>query len=168
MLIMPLVDLYATACDWMPPAPPPEGAASHTAGAGAITAAPSGLIWFLIVSFLNGMVIEIGRKIRAPEAEEQGVRTYSVLWGRTAAVTVWLGIMAATGALGVVAASRIDFTTPAAAVFVFTWVASAAVALRFMARPTRTGGKLIEAMAGMWTLALYLTLGAAPMIVRGV
>jgi hypothetical protein len=76
--------------------------------------------------------------------------------------------MAATGALGVVAASRIDFTTPAAAVFVFTWVASAAVALRFMARPTRTGGKLIEAMAGMWTLALYLTLGAAPMIVRGV
>ncbi|HEY1376538.1 MAG TPA: UbiA family prenyltransferase, partial [Gemmataceae bacterium] len=39
MMIMPLVDLYATACDWWA-----DGA--H---------APPGLIWFLIVSYFNGV-----------------------------------------------------------------------------------------------------------------
>src|SRR5262249_27120361 len=69
MAIMPLVDFYATACDWWPTG---EGA-------------PRGLIWFVVVSYFNGMVIEIGRKIRGPQDEEVGVNTYSALWGmRTA------------------------------------------------------------------------------------
>ena len=46
MLIVPLVDFYTTATDWL------------VAG----TSVPhSGLIWFLIVSFFNGIVIELGR-----------------------------------------------------------------------------------------------------------
>jgi 4-hydroxybenzoate polyprenyltransferase len=44
---------------------------------------PNGLIIFLIVTFLNGVVIEIGRKIRAKEAEEVGVETYSYLWEKS-------------------------------------------------------------------------------------
>jgi hypothetical protein len=51
MLIMPLIDFYVTSCDWL------------AAG----TAAPEGLLWFLLVSFFNGIVIEMGRKICAPE-----------------------------------------------------------------------------------------------------
>src|SRR5262245_37021534 len=66
MAILPLVDLYATACDWWPTG---EGA-------------PRGLIWFLIVSYFNGIVIEVGRKIRAPQDEEVGVNTYTAVWGR--------------------------------------------------------------------------------------
>ena len=50
MAIMPLVDLYATACDWAP-----LGNARP----------PRGLLWFLVVSLFNGMVVEIGRKIRS-------------------------------------------------------------------------------------------------------
>src|SRR5262249_2483608 len=61
MVIMPIVDLYATACDWM------------VAG---FRTPPPGLIWFLIVSYLNGLVIEIGRKVRVPADEEHGVETY--------------------------------------------------------------------------------------------
>jgi 4-hydroxybenzoate polyprenyltransferase len=34
---------------------------------------PAGLFWFLAASFCNGVVIEIGRKIRAPAQEEEGV-----------------------------------------------------------------------------------------------
>ena len=71
MLIMPLIDLYATASDWMVQGQLP----------------PDGLHWFLIVSFCNGVVIEIGRKLRAPAAEEHGVDTYTKLWGRSRAVT---------------------------------------------------------------------------------
>jgi 4-hydroxybenzoate polyprenyltransferase len=45
MFIMPLIDFYATACDWMTATGRP----------------PAGLFWFVLVSFLNGFVIEIGR-----------------------------------------------------------------------------------------------------------
>ncbi len=72
MLILPLVDLYATACDWRV--------------GGRAPAPPDGLAWFLVVSYLNGMVIEIGRKTRAPADEEHGVETYSALWGVRGAV----------------------------------------------------------------------------------
>jgi 4-hydroxybenzoate polyprenyltransferase len=81
MLIVPLIDLYTTACDWLA-----VGAEiSHT-----------GLLWFLVTSFFNGVVIELGRKIRAPQAEEAGVETYSALWGRRRAVMVWLGALLLT------------------------------------------------------------------------
>ena len=62
---MPIVDFYAMASDWMPTAGTP----------------PHGLWAFLIASFANGIVIEVGRKIRVPQAEESGVPTYSKLWG---------------------------------------------------------------------------------------
>lgn len=69
MLIMPLIQLYASACDWLPQT----------------SALPAGLYWFLAASYANGLVIEIGRKIRAPEDEESGVDTYSALWGHKTA-----------------------------------------------------------------------------------
>jgi hypothetical protein len=81
MLIMPLVDLFATECDW-------------TVSVGGKTGAPgslAGLSLFLAASFFNGIVIELGRKIRSPVDEERGVRTYTVLWGPRRAVTAWLG-----------------------------------------------------------------------------
>jgi 4-hydroxybenzoate polyprenyltransferase len=59
MAILPLVDLYATACDWW--------VAGHHR-------LPRGLYWFLIVSYLNGLVIEIGRKTRVPIDEEPASR----------------------------------------------------------------------------------------------
>lgn len=67
MLIMPLINFYGTACDWL------------VTG----SLAPVNGLWFLLASFFNGMVIEIGRKIRAPNDEEFGVETYSSLWGST-------------------------------------------------------------------------------------
>ncbi len=67
MLILPLIDLYATACDWLV-------AGERTAHVG--------LLWFLVVSYLNGIVIEIGRKTRVAADEEHGVETYSALWGK--------------------------------------------------------------------------------------
>ena len=83
MLILPLVDLYATACDW------------RVAG---VRSAPAGLYWFLVVSYLNGIVIEIGRKTRAPADEEHGVETYSALWGAHGAARAWLFAVMLTGA----------------------------------------------------------------------
>ena len=80
MMIMPVIDFYTTGLDW-----------NNNS-----TNIPNGLIIFLIVTFLNGVVIEIGRKIRAKEAEEVGVETYSYLWGEKGATITWLCVLFTT------------------------------------------------------------------------
>jgi 4-hydroxybenzoate polyprenyltransferase len=151
MTIMPLVDLYATACDWA------------TLGN---TRPPRGLLWFLVVSLFNGMVVEIGRKIRSPQDEETGVETYSFLWGRGRAVVVWIALMMVTAAFAIAAARHIVFERPAA-IGLGAWILLAAAlgAVFYMQRRTG-GGKYLETMAGIWSLVLYLSLGIVPLALR--
>src|SRR5436305_7415046 len=79
MAIIPLVDFYATACDWWP---------APAEGDGPARTAPRGLIWFVVVSYFNGLVIEIVRKVRGPQDGEVGVNTYSAHWGMRKATGV--------------------------------------------------------------------------------
>ncbi|MEM7642093.1 MAG: UbiA family prenyltransferase, partial [Pseudomonadota bacterium] len=93
MAIMPLIDLMLTGAEWLPSGRPAPG------------------LWlFLALSFANGVVLELGRKIWSPDSERPGVETYSALWGPRKAVAVWLaftalafvlliGVGLATGAL---------------------------------------------------------------------
>ena len=150
MLIMPLIDFYATACDWL------------AAGA----SRPRGVFWFLAVSFFNGMVVEIGRKLRAPEDEEEGVETYTVLWGRRRAVLAWLGVLAMTAVCAALAAREIGFVRPVSGLLLLLLAAAAMISLGFLRRPIRARAKLFEVMAGVWTLLMYLSLGAIPVLVR--
>jgi len=150
MLIMPLIDLYATTCDWL------------VAGA----APPKGLIWFLVVSFFNGVVIEIGRKIRAPEEEEHGVETYSFLWGRRNAVLAWLGALGLTAAATLLAADQIGMALPIAGLLVVLLSAAAFTAWRFLRHPVINRARLFERISGLWTLLMYLGLGVVPLLVR--
>lgn len=151
MAIMPLVDLYATACDWIP---------AHR------FYPPHGLLWFLLVSLFNGMVIEIGRKIRVPQDEERGVETYSFLWGRRVAVLVWLTMMTVAWTLACVAAAKIHFTAPVALILACAVAISAALSARFLCLEISGAGKRLEAMAGVWSLVLYLSLGVLPIALR--
>jgi 4-hydroxybenzoate polyprenyltransferase len=150
MVIIPLVDFYATACDWWP------------RGQGM----PQGLGWFVAASYCNGVVIEIGRKIRAPADEEFGVNTYSALWGPRNAVLVWLGAMSATLVCAVMAATRIDFTLPVVTVLAVMLLATGMACWRFQAAPTKRCSKLLETLAGVWTILLYLSVGAIPLLWR--
>jgi 4-hydroxybenzoate polyprenyltransferase len=150
MGIMPLVDWYATGCDWVP----------------AQGAMPAGLFWFLVASFCNGIVIELGRKIRAPEQEEPGVQTYSVLWGRGGATAAWLAAMAATLGCAIMAARRIDFAPATAGVLGLLLAGGLVLTLAFARTNSGRLAKGIESYSGIWTLALYLTLGVAPLFLR--
>jgi len=151
MAIMPLVDLYTTSCDWVP-----TGAARP----------PHGLLWFLLVSFFNGMVVEIGRKIRSPQDEEEGVETYSFLWGRRNAVVAWLAMMACTAGCAYVAALRIGFARPVFVLLLILFFAAVGAGVYFLRGTVPKRGKLIETMAGVWSLLMYLCLGFVPMISR--
>lgn len=151
MAIMPLVDLYTTSCDWAP--------------AGFVRP-PHGLLWFLLVSFFNGMAVEIGRKIRSPQDEELGVETYSFLWGRQNAIIAWLGVLACTAGFAYVAAGRIGFARPIFVLLSVLFLAALAVAIYFLQGAVPKGGKFVEAMAGVWSLLMYLSLGFIPMVLR--
>lgn len=151
MLIVPLIDFYTTACDW------------RVAGS---SVPHGGLVWFLIVSFFNGIVIELGRKIRAPEDEENGVETYSALWGRRKAVLIWLAALGLTAASAWLAAREIGFAGPVGVLLSLLLVAALLVAVRFMRVPTPHRAKQIETMSGVWTLLMYLSVGTVPLIVR--
>ncbi len=150
MAIMPLVDWFATGCDWVP------------SGAGM----PKGLSWFLAASFCNGVVIELGRKIRAPEQEEKGVETYSFLWGRSLAVASWLTAIAATLGCAWMAATRINFEMTVVQVLSVVGLIAAGLGAAFIRTESGRLAKLIEVVSGAWTLALYLMLGVVPLAAK--
>jgi len=145
MGIMPLVDFFGTACEWMP-----RGAS-----------APAGLGWFLAASFCNGIVIEIGRKLRQPVDEEEGVETYSRLWGKIGGATAWWVALIGTFICAAAAARAIHFATP-------VMIGLGIVALLALFQTHRylfkaSSGKMIENLSALWTLSLYLLLGLIPL-----
>jgi 4-hydroxybenzoate polyprenyltransferase len=149
MLIMPFIDLFATACEWWPAA-----------------AAPPGLPWFLALSFCNGMVIEIGRKTWAPEMERAGVDSYSSAWGIHRALLAWLGASASAFVLVLVVAGRIGFLLPSAAVTALVAAGMILTATQTARRPTRELARRMENCSGLWVFASYLMLGLVPMVLR--
>jgi len=144
MGIMPLIDLFITSCDW------------RVAG---LAWPGSGIYWFLMVSFFNGILIEFGRKIRAPEDEEEGVRTYSVLWGRNIAVCAWLGAITCNAIGAILAAGNIGFLLPAIVILTTLFAIAVWVATSFLKSPKTEKAKRIEMYSGIWTLLMYLCLG---------
>lgn len=150
MLILPIFDGYATACDWLV----------------ARAAPPAGLEWFLAASYFNGMVIEIGRKIRAPADEEEGVETYSFLWGRSAALAAWLLVMFLSACCALQGAALLRFVKPLSVFFACMLLSAITLACAFVHAPRPGRGWQVEVFSGIWTIGLYLGLGIAPWIVH--
>ncbi|WP_119304450.1 UbiA family prenyltransferase [Dongia deserti] len=148
MLIMPIIDLFVTATEWLP----------HDRWA------PNGLWLFLALSFFNGCVLEIGRKIWAPQNERDGVETYSQLLGPRRAAALWAG--AAAAALGwlIAVGVAVGALLPVAAIGTVAFLVVAVTALRFRANPTPEGQKRIDVLAGLWVLVCYAAAGFAPLL----
>ena len=148
MLIIPLTDFYATACDW-------RGAGSEP---------PAGLMWFIAVSFFNGVTLELGRKIRAPEEEKPGVRSYSQLWGRRRATLAWLAALLVTAACAVAASARIGTQGVEAAALGLLMGVATLLAWQFLAHPVPARSVRLNHFTSFWTLLLYLSLGIIPLL----
>lgn len=150
MAIMPLIDLMLTGVEWLP------GGGPHPA-----------LTLFLALSFVNGCVLEIGRKLWAPESERAGVETYSALWGRSRAATVWTLCVAAAAALLALTGAALGIGGTAAAVAVAGLAAAALLARRYAASPTKSAEMALDRAAGLWVLVSYFTLGFLPLVLGG-
>lgn len=149
MIIVPMIALYITAFDWLQ-----EGWPDRAIG------------WLLAVSYFGFSIIEIGRKIRAREDEEEGVETYSALWGMRTAVVVWLVLMALAGALAVIASLLIGASLFTLIFVLLMFLASLAVGLGFLDQPRPGRGKQFQLLSALWTVGIYLVLGLAPWLLN--
>ncbi|MBO6517501.1 MAG: UbiA family prenyltransferase [Bacteroidia bacterium] len=152
MLIIPLVDLVASSAHWSM-----EGIAP-----------PRALMWFFAVSFFNGILLEVGRKIKPLEHEEEGVVSYTKLWGTKRAVFIWLTILLVTLALAALAAKAIDSPNWVYILLVVFGLASALSTLAFLRKPSLKAAKYIENASGLWTMGMYLNLGALPFLFENI
>lgn len=150
MVVLPVIDVYTTGLDWLA-----EGVSP-----------PRALLLFLGVTFANGVLIEIGRKIKVPGDERVGVDTYSATWGRPAAVASWVVSLAASVILSVRAAASTGAAALSPAVFIVPGVVAAIPAAFFLARPARHTAKAIETASQLWPLVTYLMLGGAPFVLQ--
>ena len=144
MGVMPLLFAYLTGLDWL------------AAGADP----PRALPLFLGLAFLNGILVEIGRKIRAPEEEREGVDTYTATWGLHMAPLVLLGALVLAAALGWLLA---EAWYQQGGIFI-GFLASAVGILFFIRHPIPALAKRVEASSALWTLFSYGVLGIAPLI----
>jgi 4-hydroxybenzoate polyprenyltransferase len=116
---------------------------------------------FAGLSLVNGLVIELGRKIRAPGAEEVGVETYSSLYGPNRAALCW-GLALTAGAL------LLAFMAPATIARITVaclWSVTIVTAFRFRSHPTGGRAGAIEKLSSVWVLASYVLVGAAPALI---
>jgi 4-hydroxybenzoate polyprenyltransferase len=148
MLILPLIDLNLLAAAG-------QRVGEPTAAWG----------WFLVTTYTNGIVFEVGRKIRASEDEEVGVETYSALWGVPRATAVWLLAVGIAGASGIAAgwsvSQEVGIRSAMALGFVCGWIAAAWVGWQMVLQPSSNNSRWIE-LSGLWVLAFYLSLGLLP------
>jgi 4-hydroxybenzoate polyprenyltransferase len=150
MLIIPFVDVFASGFDWYLDE----------------RQAPVGLLFFFGVSFMNGIVLEVGRKLRAPHDEKEGVVTYSALLGPQKATFLWMAMIVATCITACTACyfasfPKYEYLILAAACLMGLWFA-----WRYLKLRDSKSAKTMENISGIWTILMYLTLGGLPMIIQ--
>lgn len=151
MLIMPLIDFFVTGCEWLTRGGTP----------------PAGLWLFLALSFVNGCVLEIGRKIYAPQNERPGVETYTALHGVSRATSMWIASL--TVSLALLAAVGFAVSAPLSIITAgsLAYAAAVAIALRFRARPDSKTQKAVDTAAGLWVFICYMAAGFLPLLLKG-
>lgn len=147
MLVIPLAVFYASSADWLPAAaaPPPD------------------LAWLLALSYATGMVLELGRKVRAPQDETPGVETYSAAWGPRTAAAAWLGAVAVSALLTLVVVRAVAWPMVAGAVLLLPGLAAAWAGAAFCRLPSALLSRRIDALSALWTLSVYLCVGSLPL-----
>ena len=117
------------------------------------------LIPLFALNYLNGIVLEIGRKTRRADEEEHGVQTYSKLWGRKKAVVV-LSLLFVIEYLLVI----LGLTHTYKEYFFFgglTLLVILIVSIYFMIKFLKKdlSGKIVETVSGLWIIFSSMCMG---------
>ena len=120
------------------------------------------LIPLFTLNYLNGIVLEIGRKTRRADEEEHGVQTYSKLWGRKKAVVV-LSLLFVIEYFLVILGLAHTYEK----YFFFgglTLLIILIVSIYFMVKFLKKdlSGKIVETVSGLWIIFSSMSLGLLP------
>lgn len=150
MMILFFIDLYVTGCDWLVQGQGP----------------PDGLLLFFGLSLCNGVILEIGRKMRAPEDELAGVTTYTSAWGLHNATMVWTVCVSVASVLASVTAMSVGTIAMAAPALALLLIAALFVAAKFVLTPSKRKSNRIDGYSQLWILASYLLMGVLPLLTK--
>jgi 4-hydroxybenzoate polyprenyltransferase len=150
MVIIPLTDIYASSYDWK----------LHNA------APPLGLGFFFLVSYLNGIVLEIGRKLKTAEKEEPGVVSYTKLWGLQKAPWIWIALLALNFSAALAAAFYAGHSQSTFIVLGLLFLMACLPAVLFIRKPEPRWSRAIEGASVLWAFGMYLTLGGIPFLIQ--
>ena len=120
------------------------------------------LIPLFALNYLNGIVLEIGRKTRRSDEEEHGVQTYSKLWGRKKAVIV-LSLLFVIEYFFVILGLAHTYKE----YFFFgglTLLVILIVLIYFMVKFLKKdlSGKIVETVSGLWIIFSSMCMGLLP------
>ena len=123
------------------------------------------LIPLFALNYLNGIVLEIGRKTRRTDEEEYGVQTYSKLWGRKKAVVV-LSLLFVIEYFFVI----LGLTHTYEKYFFFgglTLLVILIVSIYFIVKFLKKdlSGKIVETVSGLWIIFSSMCMGFLPYFV---
>ena len=123
------------------------------------------LIPLFVLNYLNGIVLEIGRKTRRANEEEHGVQTYSKLWGRKKAVIV-LSLLFIIEYFFVILGLAHTYEK----YFFFggfTLLLILVVSIYFMIKFLKKdlSGKVVETVSGLWIIFSSMCMGLLPYFV---
>ena len=118
-----------------------------------------GLIPLFALNYLNGIVLEIGRKTRRANEEEYGVQTYSKLWGRKKAVFILCILYAIEYILVLLGLSNMykEFFLTGTLILTITLVISIYFMIKFLKKDLT--GKIPENISGIWILISSMNMG---------
>ena len=111
-----------------------------------------GLVPLFALNYLNGIVLEIGRKTRKSDEEEHGVQTYSNLWGRKKAVII-LSLLFIIEYFFIILG--LNHTYKEYFFFgVFTLLLILVISIYFMIKFLKKdlSGKIVETVSGLWII----------------
>ena len=118
-----------------------------------------GLIPLFALNYLNGIVLEIGRKTRKANEEEYGVQTYSKLWGRKKSVFILCILYAIEYILVLLGLSNMykEFFLTGTLILTITLVISIYFMIKFLKKDLT--GKIPENISGIWILISSMNMG---------
>ena len=123
------------------------------------------LIPLFTLNYLNGIVLEIGRKTRRADEEEHGVQTYSKLWGKKKAVVILSLLFAVEYFLVILGLSYTyeKYFLFSGLVLLIILIISIYFMIKFLKKDL--SGKIVESISGLWIVFSSMGLGLLPYFV---
>ena len=120
------------------------------------------LIPLFALNYLNGIVLEIGRKTRRADEEEHGVQTYSKLWGKKKAVIILSLLFAAEYFLVILGLSYTyeKYLLLSGLILLVILIVSIYFMIKFLKK--NLSGKIVESLSGLWIIFSGMSMGLLP------